>query len=67
MAILREQQLPLPPDLALLIKASVTLEGLGRSLDPDFEMAAAASPFLGQAASPSASWSRRSSSAPPSW
>ena len=48
MAILREQQLALPPDLALLIKAFVTLEGLGRSLDPDFEMAAAASPFLGR-------------------
>jgi ubiquinone biosynthesis protein len=47
-AILREQQLPLPPDLALLIKAFVTLEGLGRGLDPEFEMAAAASPFLGQ-------------------
>ena len=50
MAILREQQLPLPPDLALLIKAFVTLEGLGRSLDPDFEMAAAASPFLARIA-----------------
>ena len=48
MAILRDQQLPLPPDLALLIKAFVTLEGLGRSLDPEFEMAAAASPFLQQ-------------------
>ena len=51
MAILREQQLPLPPDLALLIKAFVTLEGLGRGLDPDFEMAAAASPFLAQVVS----------------
>lgn len=46
LAILREQQLALPPDLALLIKAFITLEGLGRSLDPDFDMAAAATPFL---------------------
>jgi ubiquinone biosynthesis protein len=46
LAILREQQLPLPPDLALLIKAFITLEGLGRSLDPDFDMAGAATPFL---------------------
>ncbi len=46
MAILREQRLSLPPDLALLIKAFITLEGLGRSLDPDFDMASAASPYL---------------------
>ncbi len=46
MAILREQRLALPPDLALLIKAFITLEGLGRSLDPDFEMTSAAAPYL---------------------
>jgi ubiquinone biosynthesis protein len=44
MIILREQQLALPPDLALMIKAFITLEGLGRSLDPEFDMAAAATP-----------------------
>lgn len=48
MAILREQRLPLPPDLALLIKAFITLEGLGSTLDPDFDMSAAARPFLEQ-------------------
>lgn len=45
-AILREHGLALPPDLALLIKAFVTLEGMGRQLDPDFDMASEAAPFL---------------------
>lgn len=48
-AILREHGLALPPDLALLIKAFITLEGLGRQLDPDFDMAGEAAPFLEQA------------------
>jgi ubiquinone biosynthesis protein len=46
LAILRENGLSLPPDLSLLIKAFITLEGLGRQLDPEFDMAAQASPFL---------------------
>ena len=45
-AILREHQLALPSDLALLIKAFITLEGLGRGLDPDFHMAEEALPLL---------------------
>ncbi len=45
-AILRLHQLALPADLALLIKVFVTLEGLGRSLDPDFDMARQASAYL---------------------
>ncbi len=45
-AILREHGLALPPDLALLIKAFVTLEGLGRQLDPAFDMASEAAPYL---------------------
>ncbi|SOD55284.1 2-octaprenylphenol hydroxylase [Pseudoxanthomonas wuyuanensis] len=44
--ILRDHNLALPPDLALMIKTFVTLEGLGRQLDPDFDMAAEARPFL---------------------
>lgn len=44
--ILREHQLALPSDLALLIKAFITLEGLGRGLDPDFHMAQQALPLL---------------------
>ncbi|MCE7032966.1 AarF/UbiB family protein [Lysobacter sp. GX 14042] len=45
-ALLRANQLVLPADLALLVKVFVTLEGLGRKLDPDFDMAAEAEPFL---------------------
>ncbi len=44
--ILREHRLALPSDLALLIKAFITLEGLGRGLDPDFHMAEEALPLL---------------------
>ncbi|WP_454832939.1 ABC1 kinase family protein [Pseudoxanthomonas wuyuanensis] len=44
--ILRDHNLALPPDLALMIKTFVTLEGIGRQLDPDFDMAAEARPFL---------------------
>ncbi len=46
--LLRENHLALPPDLALLIKAFITLEGLGRGLDPDFHMTTEALPLLQQ-------------------
>ncbi|QHG89043.1 2-polyprenylphenol 6-hydroxylase [Xanthomonas sp. NCPPB 1638] len=45
-AILRDHSLPLPSDLALMIKAFLTLEGMGRQLDPDFDMATEAQPYL---------------------
>ncbi|WP_287014305.1 AarF/UbiB family protein [Actibacterium sp.] len=45
-AVLREHNLTLPPDLTLLIKAFTSLEGMGRQLDPDFDMVSAAQPFL---------------------
>lgn len=45
-ALLRGHRLALPADLALLIKVFVTLEGLGRSLDPGFDMARQAAPYL---------------------
>jgi ubiquinone biosynthesis protein len=45
-AILRDHGLALPTDLALLIKAFIALEGMGRQLDPDFDMAGEATPFL---------------------
>jgi len=45
-AILREHRLALPSDLALLIKAFITLEGMGRGLDPEFHMAQEALPVL---------------------
>ncbi len=46
--ILREHKLGLPSDLALLIKAFISLEGMGRGLDPGFHMAAEALPLLRQ-------------------
>jgi len=48
-AILRQHRLALPGDLALLIKAFISLEGMGRGLDPDFHMAAEALPLLRKA------------------
>lgn len=45
-AILREHHLGLPSDLALLIKAFITLEGMGRGLDPAFHMTTEALPLL---------------------
>jgi ubiquinone biosynthesis protein len=47
-AILRQHRLALPTDLLLLVKAFVTLEGMGRELDPDFDMAGEAMPLLEQ-------------------
>ena len=46
--VLREHRLVLPADLALLIKAFISLESMGRGLDPDFHMAAEAQPLLRQ-------------------
>jgi len=43
---MREHRLSLPPDLSLLTKAFVTLEGMGRQLDPDFDVGAAAMPYV---------------------
>ncbi len=45
-ALLREHSLALPADLALVLKACVTLETYGRQLDPDFDMVGEAAPFL---------------------
>jgi len=45
-AILRTHNLSLPPDLTLLIKAFVSLDGMGRQLAPDFDMVTVATPFL---------------------
>jgi ubiquinone biosynthesis protein len=44
--LLRQYSLTLPADLALMIKAFLTLEGMGRQLDPQFDMASAARPYL---------------------
>jgi ubiquinone biosynthesis protein len=45
-ALLREHNLALPADLALVLKACVTLETYGRELDPEFDMVGEAAPFL---------------------
>lgn len=44
--LLRSHGLVMPPDLALVVKAFLTLEGFGRQLDPDFEMSTEARPWL---------------------
>jgi len=44
--IMRRHEIVLPPDLALLFKALITLEGLGLKLDPDFRMVDHLTPFL---------------------
>ncbi|CAI8875523.1 ABC1 kinase family protein [Methylocaldum szegediense] len=48
-SLMRDHQLTLPPDLTMLFKALITLEGTGRQLDPDFDIVAQASPLLQQA------------------
>ncbi|HHS84318.1 MAG TPA: ubiquinone biosynthesis protein UbiB [Gammaproteobacteria bacterium] len=46
MALFRDHQLSLPPDLSMLLKAFISLDGLGRKLDPDFNIVAEITPFL---------------------
>ncbi len=46
MAIFRDHKLILPADLALLIKAYLTLDGLGRYLNPDFNTLVFAAPYV---------------------
>lgn len=45
-ALMRDNQLSLPPDLTLLFKAMITLEGLGNQLDPDFHLVDHMTPFV---------------------
>ena len=44
--VMRDNHLSLPPDLTLLFKAIITLEGLGHQLDPDFHMVDHLTPFV---------------------
>ncbi len=46
MALLRDHQLVLPADLILLIKAYITLDGLGRYLNPDFNTLDFTAPYI---------------------
>jgi ubiquinone biosynthesis protein len=43
---IRTHHLHIPPDLVLLIRSLVTIEGVGRSLDPHFDIARELHPFL---------------------
>jgi len=45
-AVMRDNHLALPPDLTLLFKAIITLEGLGHQLNPDFHMVDHLTPFV---------------------
>lgn len=46
MVILRDHNLSLPADLALLIKAYITLDGLGRYLEPEFNTLDFSAPII---------------------
>ena len=48
-ALLRDHHLTLPADLALMLKAVITLDGLGRQLVPDFDTVSEAAPFVERA------------------
>lgn len=45
-SILMRHRISFPSDLILLAKALVTVEGIGRQLDPDFNMVAHLTPFI---------------------
>jgi ubiquinone biosynthesis protein len=45
-AVIRAHHLHIPPDLVLLIRALVTIEGVGRKLDPHFDIARQLHPFV---------------------
>lgn len=45
-AFIRAHHLTIPPDLVLLIRALVTIEGVGRALDPHFDIAAQVRPLF---------------------
>lgn len=46
MTLIREHSIVLPPEMAMLIKALITLEGLGRQLDPQFQLVKHMTPFV---------------------
>ncbi len=45
-SVIRRHRINLPADLALTLKVIVTLESLGRRLDPDFDVLEVARPFV---------------------
>lgn len=47
--LMRQHDLMLPPDLGLLFRALVALDGMGRQNDPDFDIFSRTAPFLERA------------------
>jgi len=47
--LLRDYHLALPPDLTLLTKSLISLEGMGHQLNPEFDLVTEFSPFLRRA------------------
>ena len=47
--LMRNHQLSMPPDLTLLFKTLIILEGMGRQIDPDFDLIGTAAPLLEKA------------------
>ncbi len=45
-SVIRTHHLHIPPDLVLLIRSLVTIEGVGRHLDPRFDIAKHLAPFI---------------------
>ncbi len=45
-AFIRTHHLRIPPDLVLLIRSLVTIEGVGRTLDPHFDIASELYPYI---------------------
>ncbi len=45
-AVIRAHHLHIPPDLVLLIRSLVTIESVGRNLDPHFDIARQLQPFI---------------------
>lgn len=43
---MRDNSIVLPSDLSMLFKALITLEGLVRQLDPEFQMVSHLTPFV---------------------
>lgn len=44
--MIRDHRLNLPPDLTLFLKAFITLDGLGRQLDPEFNLVEVVTPYI---------------------
>ncbi len=47
--LIRNHQLSMPPDLTMLFKTLITLDGIGRQLDPEFDLVSQATPFIEKA------------------